>query len=942
MKTNIEVNSVINNNNTNNTTNTNINNINSVNHIPSVDLEPISKQKRSAISCLRCRKRHIKCVGSTVDGSEACEKCIKANTICEFVEADKKVVVSVKYLQKLHDDITRLKKENTSLKLNLKSISISSSNTNNSKGFNKELSNSIITDEGITNKNYHIPTNSSISNGLDGLLEATDMTTILSTTFNDNTASNDPTSINSGTLTNGLTDKLPSSSSSSSSHGTTNGGVTNSTNNHNENDEVIAPLIDQDRKLVYSRTGEKFYVGSSSMTLFGIQVQNMLRQDNSNLTTTSTTSTTELNDQISNTETILEREGNAYRIMLGKTKNNPGISINFTLPSYSYSMLLVDTFIQYNDGCFYFFNEGLVKENLRRIYNGMNLNSSSSIIETIWFCKVLLIFAIGEMYLGTANNINGTNLKLDNNLNNAKLPGSGFFHQASEIFTGLFSSGAIDNLAREGGVEVLLLYAFYLQVADCTVASYFYFGLALRTSLILGMHVDADKENLSRYELEHRRRLWWTVYMYERMLSSKAGLPLSLTDNSIATELPDDFDMIDPPKGYEHYIFPEAEYITNCIKITQINAKILSCLYQQKPDNNILPVLIELVGQLIEWKQQLPEFLRPDFSQKELQISRLVTNIMSEYWTAINLSVRPLLFHFTAKQLKTNKRSNIYIDLGTYSKPIIVLFNSSFQASINLIRSLWSLMPDNMVALFGYMDREYLFTSAATLILFNVAFGVHTQTFEHLDHALLIFTKMRNLGNHPAALRRIQLLKLMSTLDFNGIMEPLIKKHEDGHSLTHIPLNQTSATSTTLTNTTLNQRKPSITNLSSSSSHQNFNVSSIPQHVESSIRSGAVTHNANKKIKLQLNQNETYYSKSLQGLPKSPVLLQTPQLQATNLDDSELPGMPDDLQLLQEDFKLDKISENELWKEITNDAVWLNSLGGDGSEFQSLMDDFDL
>ena len=105
----------------------------------------------------------------------------------------------------------------------------------------------------------------------------------------------------------------------------------------------------------------------------------------------------------------------------------------------------------------------------------------------------------------------------------------------------VFCFGAIDNITKDGGIEVMLLYAFYLQVADCTIASYFYFGLALRAALILGWHVDADKENLNRFELEHRRRIWWTVYMYERMLSSKAGLPLSFADDSVSTELPIDF-----------------------------------------------------------------------------------------------------------------------------------------------------------------------------------------------------------------------------------------------------------------------------------------------------------------------------------------------------------------------------------------------------------------
>lgn len=805
--------------------------------------------------CIRCRRRHIKC-----PGGEPCAKCVQAKSACEYVEADKKIVVSMRYLQKLHDDVSRLKKENSNLRTSLKQAkSRPNSETTSNADIESEFGNN--------------------SSALDSLLETPDVDSILSATFSYNTTSNKPTDASN-----------------------TAGGTVNASTPGTQPDEVVAPFVDQQRQLVYSRTGEKFYVGSSSMTLFGIQVQNMIPNTESGETTAEA-------PNLTNTETVLEREGNAYRIMLGKTKTRPGISVNFTLPSYSYAMLLVDTFITYNDGCFYFFNEGLVKENLRRIYDGLGTDSSDSIIETIWFCKVLLIFAVGEMYLGTANNING------NKSQDAKLPGSGFFHQASELFTGLFASGAIDNCAREGGIEVLLLYAFYLQVADCTVASYFYFGLALRASLILGMHVDADKDNVTRYELEHRRRLWWTVYMYERMLSSKAGLPLSLNDNSIATELPDDFDMFNPPPGCEHYIFPEAEYITNCVKITQINAKILSCLYQKQPNSNILPVLAELVGQLIEWRQNLPEFLKPDFNSKDLQISRLVTNMMTEYFQGMNLAVRPLLFHFASKQLKTYKTANKYIDLSEYSKSIITLFNSSFQASINTIRSLWALMPENMVALFGYMDREYLFTSAATLILFNAAFGVHQATSEHLDHALQIFTKMRNLGNHPAALRRAQLLKLMTTLDFNKIMQPLITKHTDNYQPSHVRFSNTPPPSA------------SDSHLPSFNSRSQNALQPVFQHSTSALRQG----NGFKRLKIDniidRPRQQSNLSRLSHSIDNEPVL-----------HNNESKVSPETLSMLQHGSVTE--GENELWKEISNEAMWLGPLGEVSEEFQSLMDDF--
>lgn len=723
-------------------------------------------RKRMSRACIRCRFRHTRC-----PGGQPCSKCTLAKMKCEYVEYEKRLVVTRKYLFQLQGEIARLKNENASLR----------------NGIKEEEARRMAPPEPPQ--------------------PVLDLK---------------PNSAFGGTP---LGDGLPPQLAPFGDDG---------------DNEVIHPSLDKYGRLIQSRTGEKLYVGSSSMTLFGLEIQNMAPAFGSNLLHPNSAGTTPADSPQNNFGTyeaipgsaseikretkILEKEGNAYNITLAKTNTRPGLSVNFTLPSYSYAILLVDTFINYNDGCFYFFNEGLVKKFLMNLYSGNSLENKKiikrniirhfgpaddentikkdtdddTILETIWFCKILLVFAIGEMYLGTESDTHIEKLKQDRIITYGKnkkralgkrntLPGSGFFYQASELFTGLFASGAIDNITKDGGIEVMLLYAFYLQVADCTIASYFYFGLALRSTLILGWHVDADMENLNRFELEHRRRIWWTVYMYERMLSSKAGLPLSFADDSVSTELPFDFkiNLDDFPRddndvrGY--YIFPSAEYINNCVTITQINAIILSSLYTKQPTANILPVVSDLVQRLFNWKNSLPEFLRVDFSKDDVKISRLIVNLMTEYFQGMNLAVRPLLFHFATKKLKELQvqNTNKFVDLSKYSKNVLTLLNASFQASINTIKCIWALLPQNMVALFGWMDREYLFTSASTLILFNASFGVHDATRIHLDHALTCFTKMKRLGNYPAALRRAQLLKLIKVLDFNGVMQDLLLKHDD-------------------------------------------------------------------------------------------------------------------------------------------------------------------
>lgn len=857
---------------------------------PDTSSESTGKPKRTTLACIRCRTRHIRC-----PGGDPCKKCQLAKTKCEYVEADKKIVVSMKYLSKLHDDIARLKKDNALLRSSLKQ-------EENKKGAEPKKEKE---ESGISTSEA----NSAFSR---------------------------------------YDEEYPNTFAN----------------------EVIQPSLDKHGRLIQSRTGEKVYVGSSSMTLFGLEIQNMVPPSVYSESAASSPASArspnvhdipipEVDETYRGTE-ILEKEGNAYKITLTKTNTRPGLSINFSLPSYSYSMLLVDTFINYNDGCFYFFNEGLVKRFLMNLYSGkteenkkilkrnismQDLNGKpdrcennikkdtddDNILETIWFCKILLIFAIGEMYLGTDSSPHIKNLKQmakasekrnrEKGSINTTLPGSGFFYQASELFTGLFASGAIDNITKDGGIEVMLLYAFYLQVADCTIALYFYFGLALRSTLILGWHVDAEKENLNRFELEHRRRIWWTVYMYERMLSSKAGLPLSFADDSVSTELPIDFnpDLSDFPlddndvRGY--YIFPSAEYINNCVAITQINAIILSSLYTKQPTVNILPVVSDLVHKLMTWKTLLPDFLKVDFSVENLRVSRLIVNLMTEYFQGMNLAVRPLLFHFATKKLQELKLKNTvnkYVDLTKYSKNVLTLLNASFQASINTIKSIWALLPENMVALFGWMDREYLFTSASTLILFNASFGVHDATKDHLDHALTIFTKMKKLGNYPAALRRAQLLKLIRVLDFNSVMNDLLVKHDD--EFKEMPLK-----------VPLNPIFQDFMEGMSKEHPAGYDDLPRPEELFPSTAEDTAA-STSSYLSTQLNNDSFNFNFSIPETGPSTNAPSTSSIPPTSGDvymNTDLAGI-EGLTYFDE--------EQKLWSEITNDAVWLNVSGGNPNQ----------
>jgi len=55
----------------------------------------------------------------------------------------------------------------------------------------------------------------------------------------------------------------------------------------------------------------------------------------------------------------------------------------------------------------------------------------------------------------------------------------------------------------------------------------------------MGLHLNIGDAYLPDPELrEHRIRVWWSVYIVDRLLSSKIGLPLLISDDDISVDLP--------------------------------------------------------------------------------------------------------------------------------------------------------------------------------------------------------------------------------------------------------------------------------------------------------------------------------------------------------------------------------------------------------------------
>ncbi|KZF23212.1 hypothetical protein L228DRAFT_106480 [Xylona heveae TC161] len=88
-------------------------------------------------------------------------------------------------------------------------------------------------------------------------------------------------------------------------------------------------------------------------------------------------------------------------------------------------------------------------------------------------------------------------------------------------------------------VQVLLLLGLYSFFDPGAVSPWVTAGILCRQIMLLGLNKKAPPElNLSPLQIELRHRLLWSAYIFDRMVSVSAGLPVGIDDQDIEIPLP--------------------------------------------------------------------------------------------------------------------------------------------------------------------------------------------------------------------------------------------------------------------------------------------------------------------------------------------------------------------------------------------------------------------
>ncbi|EXJ82167.1 hypothetical protein A1O1_08236 [Capronia coronata CBS 617.96] len=408
------------------------------------------------------------------------------------------------------------------------------------------------------------------------------------------------------------------------------------------------------------------------------------------------------------------------------------------LPPFEFAKRLYSAQHAYIGTIFSFLSDGEFDQRLKRVYSrAPDLTNQE---ECLICCQMLLVFALGQMY--SVNQWTG----------NDGPPGFAYFKHALKFLPDVHEDSSILF------VEVLSYVAYYMQTLNRRDAAYLYLGIAMRMAISLGLHQEVTDQELDPFERERRRRVWWSTYSLDRLLSVTSGHPISIQD--------DDIEVL-PPSATEGEGLRLPAILRSYTSLSRILGRIGEEIYRrkQKSGNSLAASVQNIMNSLSEWFRQLPVEARTKPSDLTKEFKREAVSLYLYYYQCINMTARPLLLYAVRRQMAANtQRPNT----ARWEDGLPADMVSVIHAAIAAARSSTSILKDatqyNLVATYGFIDGEQAFSAALLLVMVNIAFPYKEMDAYAMDTSLQVLQGMAEGGNRYIRACHALLTKIRETI----------------------------------------------------------------------------------------------------------------------------------------------------------------------------------
>ncbi|KAF3051000.1 Transcriptional activator [Didymella keratinophila] len=378
------------------------------------------------------------------------------------------------------------------------------------------------------------------------------------------------------------------------------------------------------------------------------------------------------------------------------------------------------------------------EQSLLEAYQGLPESADSE--SRLAYAKVLMILAFGKLY------------SINQWIDFKGPPGFDYFTAAVDLLPDVHEQGSILY------AETLAYVGYFMQNMNRRDAAFLYIGMALRMAISLGLHQEVAGANLDETALEHRRRVWWSIYSLDRIVSVKSGNPLTIQDEDIGISM--------PSKLPSEPDYCPAVVLRHYTELSRILGEVLTCIYRKTPKSGsrLMASVRNIIMSLNKWYRELPDGLR--FDPTKLSASRESVSTFLHYYQCINMTARPLLFHVVHRRLKhyhgvAAKEQDWKLGLSQTTISVIEMCISAAHDTINMMTIAAQL---DLVATYGYMDGEHAFSATIVLVVVCGAFPTDYGTSKAMNAGLDLLRGMSQRGNSHMGARYELLAHLKSIL----------------------------------------------------------------------------------------------------------------------------------------------------------------------------------
>ncbi|KAJ0278530.1 hypothetical protein COL940_007250 [Colletotrichum noveboracense] len=361
-------------------------------------------------------------------------------------------------------------------------------------------------------------------------------------------------------------------------------------------------------------------------------------------------------------------------------------------PSPARARFLVGVALRYVSRCYHIIRKSLILDGLEQTLQ----NPSES--DTLLKSKLWALFAIGAMYSTRSAT------------SERDFPGMGYFARATRVLR------IVSERPRIDVVELRLLLSFYSLALNRRHTAYTFAGSATRLAVVMGLHLNVPESQLRDVAArEHRNRVFWTAYIFDRMWASKLGHPVCVQDVDIEVDLPSN-PAVDESIADD---FADASYFVASVKLARVLGKIVPLIYRRRNQQMSLSHRVqEALNDLRGWVEELPP---------QLHIDHKVTSERMQ---------KPISLHLNFNQIP-----------GT----AMTLAEACIRCARHSCRLLTECWIDGSFATFDYFYTQYLFSASTILAISSLLNGKESQNDrEQFEEAAQFLSQLRDNGNFAA------------------------------------------------------------------------------------------------------------------------------------------------------------------------------------------------